>query len=61
TLDPEIWLSWRGIISMYATSPGFREYWKMRESMFTPAFRQEINSWSDSNWDNSEKFAKGVK
>ena len=34
TLDPEIWESWKGIVSLYATSPGFSEYWQMRK-MFT--------------------------
>jgi len=61
TLDPEIWESWKKIVVLYGTSPGFNEYWKMRMMFFTPAFRAEHDSWTDSGIDRSDHFAKGVK
>ena len=61
TLDPEIWESWKGIVSLYATSPGFTEYWKMREMFFTTAFRAEHDSWSAPGAASTDQFAKGVK
>ena len=61
TLDPEIWKSWKGIVSLYSTSPGFSEYWLMREMFFTPAFRAEHDSWTDPGADRTDQFAKGVR
>lgn len=61
TLDQEIWKSWKGIVSLYSTSPGFNEYWKMREMFFTPAFRAEHDSWTDPGADRTYHFAKGVR
>jgi hypothetical protein len=61
TLDPEIWKSWKGIVSLYSTSPGFSEYWKMREMFFTPEFRAEHDSWKDPGADRTDQFAKGVR
>ena len=61
TLDPEIWESWKGIVSLYSTSPGFSEYWKMREIFFTTAFRAEHDSWKDPGADRTDQFAKGIR
>ena len=61
TLDPEIWFSWKQIVALYSTSPGFGEYWSMRSNFFTPAFRSEHDSWRDSGMDRSAHFAKGTK
>ena len=61
TLDPEIWKSWKMIVALYATSPGFSEYWSMRRIFFTPAFQAERDSWKDSGIDRTDHFAKGVK
>jgi len=61
TLDPEIWEGWKGIIALLSTSPGFREYWAMRSTFFTPAFRVEHDSWTDSGIERMNQLAKGVK
>jgi len=61
SLDPEIWESWKGIIALYATSPGFDEYWKMREAFFTKAFREEHASWKDSGMERTAQIAKGIR
>ena len=61
TLDPEVWKSWKGIVSLYSTSPGFNEYWTMRSMFFTPAFRAEHDTWTDSGVDRTDQFAKGVR
>ena len=61
TLDPEVWKSWKGIVSLYSTSPGFSEYWSMRRMFFTPAFCAEHDSWTDSGVDRTDQFAKGVR
>jgi hypothetical protein len=61
TLDPEIWNGWKGIISLLSTSPGFTEYWAMRSSFFTPSFRTEHDSWTDSGLERMDQLAKGVK
>jgi hypothetical protein len=61
TLDPEIWKSWRTIVALYAMSPGFSEYWSMREPIFTPAFRAERDTWKDEGIDRTAHFAKGIR
>ena len=61
TLDPHIWESWKTVISLYSTSPGFSEYWEMRKSFFTSAFCKEHDSWIDSGIDRTDHFAKGVR
>lgn len=61
TLDPEIWKSWRAIVGMFASSPGFLEYWEMRKSFFTPAFQAEHDTWKDMGYVSTEQFAKRIR
>jgi hypothetical protein len=60
TLAPEIWRTWKVVLSLYATSPGFSEYWSLRSVLFTPAFREECDSWRDPGLDRSDHFARGT-
>src|SRR5262245_30945256 len=58
-LAPELWRTWRNVLALYATSPGFKEYWSRRSTLFTPAFRAECESWQDPGLDRSDHFARG--
>ncbi|HEY3215325.1 MAG TPA: hypothetical protein VGK93_02410 [Candidatus Eisenbacteria bacterium] len=59
-LAADIWRTWQTVLAVYATSPGFREYWSRRSILFTPAFRAECESWKDPGLDRSDHFARGV-
>ena len=58
TLDPEVWESWRTLVSLYGTSPGFREYWIKRSAFFTRSFRTEYESWEAPPIVRVDQFAK---
>jgi hypothetical protein len=60
TLDNDVWESWRTIVAVYATSPGFREYWSSRSAFFTPAFRAECESWRPPSVVRVDRFAREV-
>lgn len=60
TLAADVWRTWRTVLAVYATSPGFQEYWSKRSVLFTPAFRAECESWKDPGLDRSDHFARGV-
>lgn len=59
-LAPEMWRTWRSVLALYATSPGFRDYWSRRSMLFSPAFREECESWQDPGLDRSDHFARGA-
>ena len=44
TVDVELWEGYKTHYGAYCMSPGFQYYWKLRSSIFRPAFRDSFDS-----------------